>query len=153
MKTLIVYYSRSNITKKVAESIREKLDCDVEEVKLEVNYDGPVGYARGIKDALQEKIVDLNPLEYDVEDYDRVILGTPVWASKSANPLISYIDNNKDKFKNVKILLTAGSSGFYSSIKQINNHTGVDASKTLSIRTADVKNDKYLNKLDEFLAN
>ena len=151
MKTLIAYYSRTNITKKVAESIAEKLDCDIEEIKPNINYNTKIGYARGIKDALTAKIVDLKQLEYDPADYDEVILGVPVWASKAANPLISYIDKNNGKFKSIKIFVTAGSSGFESTIKQIEECTGLNASKTLALRTIDVKNDAYESKLIEFI--
>lgn len=151
MKTLVVYYSRTNITKKVAESIAQKLDCDIEEVKSKVNYNGKIGYARGIKDAIAAKIVDLEDLKYDPADYDLVILGAPVWASKSANPLISYIDKNSGKFNNIKVFATAGSSGFESTFQQISKYAGTEAVKTLAITTVDVKNDAYSDSLNEFL--
>lgn len=151
MKTLIVYYSRSNVTKKVAESLQEKLGCDIEEIKPKVNYQGKIGYVRGIKDAIAEKIVDYENLQYDPSEYDTVIMGAPVWASKSANPLISYIDKNEGKFKDVKLFITAGSSGFESTIKQINSHLGFDASGSISIRTIDVKNDNYMDLLDKLI--
>ena len=35
MKTLLVYYSRTNITKEIAETIQKKLDCDIEEISDE----------------------------------------------------------------------------------------------------------------------
>ena len=151
MKTLIAYYSRTNITKKVATDIAEKLDCDIEQIKPKVNYGSKIGYARGIKDAMSEKIVDLETLEYDPSDYDEVILGVPVWASKAANPLISYIDKNRGKFKNIRIFVTAGSTGFESTIKQIEEYTGLKAARTLQLRSVDVKNDAYESKIKEFI--
>ncbi|MDO5825274.1 MAG: flavodoxin [Methanosphaera sp.] len=151
MKTLIVYYSRTDITKKVAEDIREKLECDIERIMPKVNYNTKIGYARGIKDAIAEKTVELEELTYDPADYDEVILGVPVWASKAANPLISYIDKNNGKFKDIKIFVTAGSSGFESTIKQIEEHVGLKASKTMTLKTIDVKNDAYESKVNEFI--
>ena len=151
MKTLIVYYSRTDITKKVAEDIREKLECDIERIMPKVNYNTKIGYARGIKDAIGEKIVDLEDLTYDPTDYDEVILGVPVWASKAANPLISYIDKNNGKFKDIKIFVTAGSSGFESTIKQIEKRIGLKASKTMTLKTIDVKKDAYESKVNEFI--
>lgn len=151
MSTLVVYYSRTETTKTVAESIAEKLNCDIEEIKPKVNYNSKIGYARGIKDALGAKVVDLEELKYDPADYDEVILGVPVWASKAANPLISYIDKNSGKFKSTKVFITAGSSGFDSTLEQINKKVGIDASKSVFIQTIDVKNNTYMDKLDEFL--
>ena len=59
MKSLVVYYSRSNITKELAEDIASKTNADIEEIKSKVNYQGKIGYARAGKDALQEKIIAL----------------------------------------------------------------------------------------------
>ena len=142
MKSLVVYYSRSNITKKLAEDIAGKLNCDIEEIKPKVNYKGKLGYARGIKDGASGKIVDLEPLNFNPEDYDVVYLGAPVWASKAANPLISYLKKNEGKFTNVKFFLTAGSSGFESSFKQMENASKKPL-KTLAVTTKEVKAKEY----------
>ena len=142
MKSLVVYYSRSNITKRLAQDIAGKIDCDIEEIKSKVNYQGKLGYARGIKDGASGKIVELEPQKYDPQDYDVVYIGAPVWASKAANPAISYLNQNEGKFNNVKFFLTAGSSGFDSSFKQMEENS-VKPLKTLALTTREVKNKDY----------
>ena len=129
----------------------EKLSCDIEEIKPKVNYGGKIGYARGIKDAIAAKNVDLEKLNFDASKYDEIIFGVPVWASKAANPLISYIQQNKDKINTFKLFITAGSNGFESTTQQINECVGTDASKTAYIRTIDVKNDTFTDAIDEFI--
>ena len=119
MKSLVVYYSRSNVTKKLAENIASKINADIEQLTPKVNYQGKIGYVRGGKDAMSEKIVDLETLKYNPNDYDVVYVGGPVWASKAANPVISYLKQNEGNFKNIKFFLTAGKSGFESSFKQM----------------------------------
>ena len=142
MKSLVVYYSRTNITKKLAQDIAGKLDCDIEEVIPKVNYNGKIGYARGIKDGASGKIIDLEPTRYDPDEYDVVYIGAPVWASKAANPMISYLKENEGKFSNVKFFLTAGSSGFDSSFAQMEN-ASVKPLKTLALTTKEVKKSSY----------
>lgn len=142
MKSLVVYYSRSNITKKLAEDIARQLNCDIEEVKPKVNYKGKLGYARGIKDGASGKNVELESLKYNPQDYDVVYLGAPVWASKAANPLISYLLQNEGKFADVKFFLTAGSSGFESSFKQMEDKSKKPL-KTLALTTKEVKTNAY----------
>ena len=142
MKSLVAYYSRSNITKKIAEDIAGKLNCDIEEIKPKVNYSGKLGYARGIKDGTSGKNVELESLKHNLEDYDVVYLGAPVWASKAANPLISYLIQNEGKFNNVKFFLTAGSSGFDSSFKQMED-VSKKPLKTLAVTTKEVKAKEY----------
>ncbi|MBP3790957.1 MAG: flavodoxin [Methanobrevibacter sp.] len=142
MKSLVVYYSRTNITKKLAENIAGEINADIEEIIPKVNYSGKIGYARGGKDAITEKIVELEPLKYDPNDYDVIYLGAPVWASKAANPLISYLKQNEGKFDNVKFFMTAGSSGFESSFKQLESYS-TKPLKTLALTTKQVKKDDY----------
>ena len=101
MKILVAYYSRTNVTKKIAEEITKELNCDIEEIKPKVNYDGKIGYIRGGKDAIKAKIIELEALNYNPADYDMVYLGVPVWAGKSANPMISYIKENENSFNEV----------------------------------------------------
>ena len=148
MKSLVAYYSRTNITKKLAEDIAAKTDSDIEEIKPKVNYQGKLGYARGGKHAIQEKIIDLEALKYGPQDYDVVYLGAPVWASKAANPLISYIKQNEGKFNEVKFFITAGGSGFDSTLKQLEKYTKKPLS-TLALTTKEVKKDDY--NLDSFI--
>lgn len=142
MKSLVVYYSRSTITKKLAEKIADQTNADIEEIKPKVNYQGRIGYARAIKDARSEKNIELETLKYNPADYDIIYLGAPVWASKTANPLISYIKQNKNNFKNVKFFLTAGSSGFESSFEQMEKESQKPL-KTLNLTTKEVKQDNY----------
>lgn len=142
MKSLVVYYSRTNITKKLANDIAIQTNADIEEIKSKVNYDGKLGYARGIKDGASGKIVELEPQKYNPEDYDVVYIGAPVWASKAANPIISYMKENEGKFSNVKFFLTAGSSGFDSGFKQMEEKS-VKPLKTLALTTKNVKKDDY----------
>ncbi len=151
MKSLVVYYSRTNITKKLAENIASKINADLEEIIPKVNYNGKIGYARGGKDAITEKIIDLEPLSKDPQDYDIVYLGAPVWASKAANPLITYIKQNEGKFSNVKLFATAGGSGFESTFKQLEEYTKVKPQATLALTTKEVKKDLFEDKLAEFL--
>ncbi|WP_297824908.1 flavodoxin [uncultured Methanobrevibacter sp.] len=150
MKSLVAYYSRTNTTKKLAESIANSVNADIEEVKPKVNYQGKIGFARGGKDALQAKIVDLEDLKYDPADYDVVYLGAPVWAGKAANPLISYIKQNEGKFSNVKFFITAGGEGFDGALKQLEEAT-TKPQKTLSLTTKEVKKDLFEDKLNSFV--
>lgn len=142
MNSLVVYYSRTNITKRLAENIAGKINADIEEIIPKVNYQGKIGYARGGKDAITEKIVELENLKYHPEDYDVVYLGAPIWAGKAANPLISYLKENEGKFKNVKFFVTAGGDGFGGGFEQMEKYS-IKPLKTLGLTTKEVKNDDY----------
>ena len=148
MKSLVAYYSRTNITKKLAEEIARKTDSDIEEIKPKVNYQGKMGYARGGKHAIQEKDIGLEELKFDPQNYDVVYLGTPVWAGKSSTPLLSYVKQNEDKFSEVKFFVTAGGRGFESTFEQLEKYTKKPL-KTLALTTKEVKKDEF--DLDSFI--
>ena len=150
MKSLVAYYSRTNVTKKLAENIAGKTDADIEEIIPKVNYQGKIGYARGGKDAIQEKIIDLKDLKHDPADYDMVYIGGPVWAGKASNPIISYLKQNEGKFTNVKFFTTAGGRGFESTLEQMEKYS-IKPEKTLALTTKEVKKDLFEDKLTSFL--
>lgn len=149
MKSLVVYYSRTNTTKKLAQSIADKTDADIEEITPKVNYQGKMGFARGGKHALQEKIIDLKTLKYDPSEYDVVYIGTPVWAGKSSTPTLSYLKHNEGKFSNVKFFVTAGGSkDFEKTLNQMEDYSKSPL-KTLTLTTKEVKKDEF--DLDNFI--
>ena len=59
MKTLIVYYSRTSQTKKIAKIIQKDLNCDIEEITVGEKYNGTVGYIKSGFDASAMKFVKL----------------------------------------------------------------------------------------------
>ena len=151
MKSLVVYYSRTEITKKLAEAIARKTDADIEEIIPKVNYKGKIGYARGGKDAMSSKVIDIENQKFNPEDYDVVYLGCPVWASRPAAPLYSYLRKNEGKFQNVRFFLTAGSSGFEGAFKHM-EEASVKPQKILSLTTKEVKKDMFEDSLNDFTA-
>ena len=151
MKSLIVYYSRTSTTKKLAEDIAGKVNGDIEEIHPKVNYQGKIGYARAGKDAMRENIIDIEPMNYNPQDYDVVYLGTPVWAGKASTPLISYIKQNEGKFSNVKFFVLAASTGQEATVEQLERYVSKKPLKTLTLTTKEIKKDLYEDKLAEFL--
>ena len=148
MKSLVAYYSRTNTTKKLAEAIAGNANADIEEIIPKVNYQGKLGYARGGKHALSEKIIDLEDLKFDPAEYDVVYIGAPVWAGKIATPALSYIKQNAQKLDNVRMFMTAGSDDFKKSFAQVEKYS-VKPVKTLGLTTKQVKRDDF--NLDSFL--
>lgn len=86
MKTLVAYYSKTGNTKKIAEKIARLFGADVDEIIL-----------------IGEKQIKFgkNP-----EEYDLVIVGTPVNGFRVSNPTKQYLHKNKDKIKKVAFFCT-----------------------------------------------
>ena len=81
MKAIIVYYSKDGVTQKLAEKIREDLQCDilkVEPAKKYGNFAGTVLRLAG-EMATNTHETAKTPIP-NLEEYDVVLLGFPVWA-------------------------------------------------------------------------
>ncbi|HIH88099.1 TPA: hypothetical protein HA344_02680 [Candidatus Bathyarchaeota archaeon] len=78
MKTLIVYYTRSGTTKKVADELKDLLSADIEEITEPSGRSGPLGWLRSGKESSDGTIPKINAPTKDPSAYDVVVVGTPV---------------------------------------------------------------------------
>lgn len=150
MNSLVVYYSRTGITKHVGETIANQINADVEEIVSQVKYGGKIGFAKAGKHALSEKIIEIEDMNHDPADYDVVYLGCPVWAGKAATPLISYLNKNEGKFREVRFFLTAMSTEFEKAFAEMESYS-IKPSATLGLTTKEVKKDEFEEKLSQFI--
>lgn len=113
MKTAIVYYSMSGNTKLVAEEIAKQTEADIIRIEPEKAYPdkGLRKFIWGGKSAVMGEKPQLLPYEFDAEKYDRIILGTPVWASSFAPPIRTFVEEHKEGLKGKKIAVFTCFSG------------------------------------------
>jgi flavodoxin len=106
VKTLVVYYSRTGTTKKVAEFISSKLNCDLEEIVDVKSRKGVVGWLRSGMEATTNKNASINESKYDLASYDLVIVGTPIWNGRISSPMRTYLNQNKDGLRRAGFFCT-----------------------------------------------
>jgi flavodoxin len=130
MKTAIVYYSMSGNTKQTAEKIAEKISADLIELKPQKTYPdkGFKKFFWGGKSAVMGEKPKLLPYEFDSEKYDRVIFGSPVWASNVTPPLRTFIEENRESLKNkaLAVFMCMSGSGGEKAIEKLKSFLGVD---------------------------
>ena len=92
-KILIVYYSLTGNTKFIAETIQEILNAEIQEIKpkKDVKPKGAMRYFWGGYKATMKKKPSLEPIEKNPNNYDVIIIGTPVWAWTIAPPIRSFL--------------------------------------------------------------
>ena len=113
MTTAIVYYSMSGNTKYVADKIAERIEADVIRIDPVKAYPdkGAKKFIWGGKSAVMGEKPALHPYEFNVEKYDRIIFGTPVWASNFAPPIRTFIKENPDIHEKKLAVFTCFSGG------------------------------------------
>lgn len=105
MRTAIVYYSLNGNTALAAERIAKKLGAELISIEPEKAYPtkGLKKFFHGGKSAIKNETPKLKPYSFNADEFERVILGTPVWASNIAPPLRSFIEENKAALNGKKL--------------------------------------------------
>jgi len=108
MKQLVVYYSYSGDTAKIAGKLAEKRGCELLEIK-DVTRPGTFkAYTAGSFAAMKGKSWEIQPLALDLAEYDRITILAPVWAGGPAPQINSLLERLPDA-KFVEIVMVSGS--------------------------------------------
>ena len=107
MKKMVAYYSRSGNTKFVAEKIADKLNAETCEVIDKKNRKGKLIFLTGGYAALREKLTEIEVTK-TIDDYDFIIVGSPVWAGKIAPAIRTFLAKNDFSDKQVAFFVTMG---------------------------------------------
>ncbi|PAV06943.1 flavodoxin family protein [Methanosphaera cuniculi] len=152
MTDLVVYYTRTNKTKMVAEKIAQMKNADMLEIIDKKDRSGALGYIGGAISAVRNSST---PIEYDVKDlskYDIVYLGSPVWASKPAPAIREYIEQNDFSDVNVVTFVTMMASGEKPALEIMNDmiqKQGGNVIKSFAIITKNTDIDELTQKAIE----
>lgn len=93
MKALVVYYSRTGTTKSAAKKIAQELGADMEEIIDKKNRRGPIGFLTAGYDATRAKKTKIAETSKNPNEYDLIVIGTPVWNSRPTPAIRTYLSN------------------------------------------------------------
>jgi flavodoxin len=136
MKALVVYYSKTGRTRKIAEEIAERLHGDIEEI-----------FSDKIESYEKKKSIK-HPSLYDV-----VIVGTPIWYFTVTRPIRTYINFYKGSIKHIAFFCTSGGIGVERAFKDIQDLLQMKPLDTFSVTTMEFLRKKYLPSLEQFVKN
>jgi len=118
-KTLVVYYSASGNTERVAKDIAEAAGADLFEIvptevytSEDLNWTNPDSRVSREHDDESLRDVPLTTTEVpDWDSYDTVFIGYPIWWGIAAWPVDTFVKNNDFTGKTVISFATSSSSG------------------------------------------
>ncbi|MFP3880183.1 MAG: flavodoxin family protein [Dehalococcoidia bacterium] len=92
IKSLVVYYSLTGRTKLVPQVIAGALDATLVEIKEKKPRKlGPLLYLIGGFGAMTNRGTQIRPVDVDVKQYERIFIGSPIWASRPVPAINSFI--------------------------------------------------------------
>lgn len=151
MKILVLYYTRSGRSQKVAENIARGLKADIQEIVPLKGYKGLFGFIRAGFQATRGKIPAIKPLDKDLAAYDLIIFGTPIWGSRMASPLRTAITENKPKIKKYAFYCTAGGAEQEKVFTDV-QLVGFAPVATMEVQSMEVDKDTTAEKISAFIA-
>ena len=151
-KALVLYYSETGTTEKVALEIQRQTGADMEKIEPTVPYTGNFQetVARGGREMRSGELPELKPLKSRLDKYDIVFIGYPIWFGTYAMPIATLLRDNSFEGKTVVPFCTFGSGGLNTSsdaIRQAQPKANVLAG--YGVRTARVEH--AAEELDRFL--
>lgn len=113
MKVKIVYYSLEGSTRLISDEISKRLNADVLELKPVKEYpnSGFSKYLWGGRSVITKEKPQLETYSNSIEDYDLIIIGTPIWAGTFAPPIRTYLTENDLSGKKIAFFVCHGGGG------------------------------------------
>jgi len=111
MKTLVVYYSLTGNTRLIAEAAARELGAEIEELRELKRRSGIKGFVVGGLDSLRKKSVEIEPCRHRIEEFELVVVGTPVWGWGMTPAVRTYLTGRSWKGKKTALFCTMGGSG------------------------------------------
>lgn len=149
MNYLVVYYSRTGLTRKVGESISDLLHCDRDEIKEK----NPAGYPAICYERLTKKRPEIFEPSKDPANYDLVVIGTPVWFMGLPGPVRSYMFRERGRLRQVAFYATQGVSGSGNAFREMERICGRKPVQTMEINRRDLKDGECIAKVREYIEN
>ena len=150
MKTLCLYYTRTNMTKEAMEHLAKLLDADIACYSDGKDRSGALGYVGACVASLKKNFPKVT-IEGNVclGDYDRVLIGMPIWVEGPCVVGKALIDQCKDSLpKDVYYVVTQmGPSDYSSRIKKLDDLLGRPSAGRISLKT---KEHDFLKDVEAF---
>ena len=155
-KVLVVYFSQGGNTQKLAKLISDRVGGDfvrIETVQTypspETNYDELADMAKKERD--DDARPELKDMDINLDDYDTIFVGYPIWWYTLPMPLYTFFDTYDFSGKTIVPFNThegSGNGGTYETIKDFEPKATV--LNGLAIRGGDMANDQS-SKVDNWL--
>lgn len=153
MKKLIVYFSYTGNTRTIADRIKDKINCDSLEIKTVVPYSDD--YDTVVNDEQNSEssnhLPEIQNINIDLNQYDEIILGTPVWWYRPVPAIRTFLAQNDLSGKTIKPFATnAGWIGrTFSEIKKLCSNSKVEDGLNILYDAGDYRTRKLITSLDE----
>ncbi len=156
MKKLVVYYSYTGNTKKIAEEVKNKLNCDILELEPETpfsdDYDEVVEEYQN--NSIDNKEVPIKDINVNLDEYDEIIIGTPVWWYTVSPVVVTFL--KKYDLSDKKVYPFATNAGWlgktFKDFSKLCPNSEVDSGMNILFESYSDKLKTNMNDIDEWIS-
>lgn len=149
-RVLVVYFSRSGSTARVASQLAKALGADLDAIEEPRSRAGAGGYVRSAFEALAKGLPTIQTRR-DPRDYDLVVLGTPVWGGTMASPVRSYLHEHSGSLTKTAFFAVMGGRGGDDTVREMQMACGGGARPSCVFREQEVEHDRHLERCEDFI--
>ena len=151
MRTVIIYYSRSGRTQRLAEDVQARFGCGIERIVTQKDFSGFMGFLRIAREAKKEHPFEIQTFRIDPDQLDLVVVGTPIWGGNVSTPVRDILARYKGHLRAVAFLATYGSSDPGPAFKAMEEACGRPPVATLGVSNRRLRNNAYSEDLERFI--
>lgn len=126
-KTLVVFFSASGTTKRIAEKLADAINSDLYEIKPAVPYtQGDLNWRdKHSRSSVEMKDPESRPELEDkpahIEAYEKIFLGFPIWWYTAPSIIRSFLESYDFSGKTIILFATSGGSGLGKTDKELSS--------------------------------
>ena len=150
---LCLYYSRSGNTMAAMEEVAQMLDAELVEITDGQPRLGKLGYLRCCFDAVRRTSLKTMPIAASrpLDQYQLVILGTPVWVGRCSSVMRSFLKYHGYKIPAAAFLITRSGEVQHREVyEQMDQYLSVPRVAEVSLRPGDTG---YRFWINQFVTN
>jgi hypothetical protein len=153
MNALVIYYSLSGNTRRVATALAQELGADLQEIGCDRYRPGLFGFLRAAYDSWRGNLPPIKTVSDILPHYALVVICGPVWIFHPATPLRSLLRKESAHLPDVAFLLTHHESPAEQALHEMEALSGRAPKATLVVREADVRNGAFAAAVSAFASS
>lgn len=152
MNILVVYFSATGRTKKVAFCLAKDLDASLYEIKPKAPYSSEDlnWMNKSSRSSLEMKDKTSRPEiikdDIDITKYDKILIGYPVWWYTAPTIINSFLETYDFSNKEIILWATSGGSGFGSAINDLSKSTNANIKEGMILNNNNAINE-FIKKI------
>jgi flavodoxin len=148
---LLAFYSRTGYTRRAAEQISKRVQCDICDIQERHPRSGWTGYLRSGLEVLTGHVRALQEHGYDPSRYALVIVGSPVWIGRVSSPVRAFLAHHPLGEARVAVFCTYGGNGADKALDMLSGLVGKDPVARLALTDGEIESGTTARKVEAFV--